>query len=113
MSSQEYDKDRTVQHKKRKVTLPNIASQAKMNTSEAWFSDDTSPIEKEKGVNDRKYDKNKKYDEDKEPELPDDTSIVDMEEDVIDRKDQSKKNMMRIKSQNAHMTLPLLIWRKV
>ena len=31
LSSQEYDKDRTVQHK----TLPKIASPAKMNTSEA------------------------------------------------------------------------------
>ena len=46
MLSHEYDKDRTVQNKKRKVTLPRIASSAKMNTSEAEFSDDTSPIEK-------------------------------------------------------------------
>ena len=42
----------------RKATLPKIASPAKMNTSEAEFSDDTSPIEKKEGVNDRKYDKN-------------------------------------------------------
>ena len=54
MSSREHDKDRTVQHKKRKGTLPKIASSAKMNTSDAEFSDDTSPIEKEEGVNDRK-----------------------------------------------------------
>ena len=59
MSSQEYDKDRTVQHKKRKATITKIASLAKMNTSEAEFSDDTSPIDKEEGVNDRKDDKNK------------------------------------------------------
>ena len=57
-----------------------------MNTSEAEFSDDTYPIEKEEGKNDRKDDRNKKYDEDKEPEYPDDTSTVEMEEDVIDRK---------------------------
>ena len=56
-SSQEYDKYRTVQHKKRKGALPKIASTAKMNTSEAEFSDDTSSIEKEEGVNDIKYDK--------------------------------------------------------
>ena len=35
VSSQEYDKDRTVQHKKRKRTLPRITYTAKMNTSEA------------------------------------------------------------------------------
>ena len=46
-SSQEYDKDRTVQQKKRKATLPRIESPAKINTSEAEFSDETSPIEKE------------------------------------------------------------------
>ena len=34
-SSHEYDKDRTVQHKKMKVTLPKIASPAKKNTSDA------------------------------------------------------------------------------
>ena len=66
-----------------------------MNTSEAELSDDTSTIDKEKSVNDWKYDKNKKYDEDKEPELPDDTSTVDMEEGVINKKDDSKTNMMR------------------
>ena len=59
MSSQEYDKDRTVQHKKRKATLHKIAYPAIMNTCEAEFSDDISPIEKEEGVNDRKYDKKK------------------------------------------------------
>ena len=80
-SYDEYDKDRTVQYKKRKGTLPKIAYPANMNTSEAEFSDDTYPIEKEEGINDRKYDEN--------------------------------KNMMRIKIQNAQMTLPLLIWRKV
>ena len=58
MPSREYDKDRTFQHKKRKVTLPNIPYPAKMNPSEAEFLDDTFPIEKEEGLNDRKYDKN-------------------------------------------------------
>ena len=41
-------------------------------------------------MNDRKDDKNEKYDEDKEPEFPYDTSTVDMEEGVIDRKDENK-----------------------
>ena len=91
MSSHEYDKDRTAQHKKRKVTLPKIAYQAKMNTSEAWFSDDTSPIEKEEVVNDRKDDKNKKYYEDKEAKFPDDASTVDMEERVNNWKYESIK----------------------
>ena len=59
-SSQEYDKDRTVQHKKRKATLPKIASPAKKNTSDAEFSDNPSPIEKEKGVSDRKNEQNEK-----------------------------------------------------
>ena len=44
--------------KKGKITLPNIASLDKNNTSDAELLDDTSPIEKEKGVNDRKDDKN-------------------------------------------------------
>ena len=37
-----------------------MASPAKKITSNAEFSDDTSLIEYEKGVNDRKDDKNKK-----------------------------------------------------
>ena len=112
-SSHEYEKDRTSQHKKRKGTLLKTVSLAKMNTSEAKFSDDNYPIDKEEGVNDRKYDKNKEYDEGKEPEFPDDTSIVDMEEDVIDRKYLSKTNMMREKRLNALMTPLLLKLRKV
>ena len=60
-----------------------------MNTSEAEFSDDNFPIEKDEGVNDRKYEMNKKYDEDKNPEFPDDISTVDIEEGVIYRKDNS------------------------
>ena len=60
MSSQEYDKDRTVQHKKRKATLPHIASPAMMDICEAEFPDDTSPVDMEEGVNDRKDDKNEK-----------------------------------------------------
>ena len=54
MSSHEHDKDRKFQHKKRKGTFPKIASPDKKNTSDAEFSDDTSSIEEEKGVNDRK-----------------------------------------------------------
>ena len=113
MSSQEYDKYRTVQQKNRKGTPPRIASPAKMNKSEAELSDETSPINKEECVNYIKDDKNKKYDEDKESEWPDDTSTVDMEEGVIDRKDKSKKNMMREKRLNFMMKLPLLKLRKV
>ena len=89
MSSQEYDKDRTVQHRKRKATLPRIASPDKINTSEEELSDDTYTIEKEEGVNYRKDDKDRRYDEDKDPECPDDTSTFDMEEGVIDRKYES------------------------
>ena len=65
LSSHEHDKDRTVQHTKKKGTLPKIASPAKKNISDAEFSDDTFPIKKENGVNDRKYDKNKECNEDK------------------------------------------------
>ena len=90
-SSREYYKDRTVQHKERKVTLPKLASPAKINPSDAEFSDYTSPIEKEEGINDRKDDKNRKDNEDKEPVLPDDTSSVEMEEDLINKKDESEK----------------------
>ena len=54
----EHDKDRAIQHKKRKGTLPKIASPAKKNTSDAELSDDTSPIEDENGINDRKDGKN-------------------------------------------------------
>ena len=66
LSSHEHDKDRTVQHKKIKGALPNIASTVKKNTSEVDLLDDTSPIEKEEGVNDRKDGKNEKNDEEKE-----------------------------------------------
>ena len=88
-SSHEYDKDRTVQHKNRKGTLPKIASPAKTNTSDTELSDETSPIDKEEGVNDRKDDNNKRYNEDKEPVFPDGTSSVEIEEDAIDRKYES------------------------
>ena len=59
LSYHEYEKDRTVQHKKRKGTLRKITYTDNMNTREAEFSDDTSPIDKEEGLNDRKYDRNK------------------------------------------------------
>ena len=58
--SQEYEKDRTVQHKKMKAALPKIASTAMMDICEAECPDDISPIEMEEGVNDIKDYKNKK-----------------------------------------------------
>ena len=76
---------------KRKGTLPKIASPAKKNKSDAEFSDDTSHIEKEKGVNDRNDDEWIKFNEDKEPVLPDDTAIVEMEGDTIEKKMKVKK----------------------
>ena len=60
MSSQEYNKDRTVQQKKRKATLPKITSPHMMDIREAEFPDETSPIDMEEGVNDREDDKNGK-----------------------------------------------------
>ena len=60
MTSHEKDKDRSRQHKKRKGTRPKIAFPAKKITSDAEFSDDTSPVEDEKGSNYRKESKNKK-----------------------------------------------------
>ena len=35
-SSQKYDKDRTVQHKKSKTTIPNIATPAMMDKCEEY-----------------------------------------------------------------------------
>ena len=113
LSSHGNDKDRTVRHKKRKGTLPRIAYPAKKNTSGAEFSYDTSHIDKEKGVNDRKDGNNEKNDEEKEAECPDDTPPVDMEEGVSDIKNDDNEKMMRKRGQNAQITLPLLIWRKV
>ena len=81
-------------NKKRKSTLPNIASLAMMDTCE-------------------EDDNNNKYDKEKEVECPDENSTVEMEEGVNDRKYDSNEKMMRGKVQNAHMTLPLLILRKV
>ena len=90
VSSREYDKDITVQHKNRKGTLPKTTSPAKKNISDAEFSDEISPIDKEKGVHNIKDEKNKKSNEDKEPVLPYDTSSAEMEEDVIERTYESK-----------------------
>ena len=84
-----------------------------MDICEAEFLDDTSPIDMEEGVNDIKYDQNFKYHKEKEEEFPDDTSPVDTEEGVSDRKDDNNEKITREKRQNAQMTLPLLIWRKV
>ena len=94
MSSQEYDKDRTVQQKKRKSAFPKIASPSMMDTCE----DDG---------------KNKKFDEEKEAEFPDDTSTVDMEEGVNYRKDDSDEKNDKEKLKNSLMTLSLLLWRPV
>ena len=94
MLSQKYDKDRKVQHKKRKTTLPKIAFPDMMDTCE-------------------EYDKNKKYDKEKEAECPYETSIVDTEEGVNDINDDSNEKMMKKKRQNAMVTIPLLLLRKV
>ena len=67
----------------------------------------------EEGVNDRKDDKNKKYDAEKEVEFPDGTSPVKMEESVNNIKDENNEKSMRKKRQNSHIKLPLLILRKV
>ena len=76
-----------------KGTLPKIASTSKNNKSDAEFSDDTSPIEEEKGVNDIKDDRNEKNDEGKDVEFPDGTSPVDTEKGVSERKDdKNEKN---------------------
>ena len=74
---------------KRRGTLPKIAYPVKKSTSDAEFLYDTSPTEKEKGVNDRKDDKNKKFKKDKDPVFPDDTAIFNMEEDIIEKKNDS------------------------
>ena len=57
-----------------------------MDKCEAELLYDISPIEKEEGVNDRNYDKNKTYDEEKEAEFPYVTPTYDMEEDVGGKK---------------------------
>ena len=76
--SQEYEKYITVQHKKRKSTLPKIASPNMMDICEAECPDDTSPVDMEEDVIDRKDDNNEKNDEEKLPECPDDTSSVEI-----------------------------------
>ena len=95
LSSQWYDKDITVQQKKRKAILPKITSPSMMDKCEAELLYDISPIEKEEGVNDRNYDKNKTYDEEKEAEFPYETSTVEMKECVNDRRDdRNEKNYL-------------------
>ena len=58
--SKEYEKDRTVQHKKRRETLPKIASPAMMDICDAEFPDETSTVDMEEGVSNRKDNKNEK-----------------------------------------------------
>ena len=58
--SQEYEKDRTVQYKNRKATLPKITSPDLMDICEAECPYDTSPIDMEEGVNNKNDDKNGK-----------------------------------------------------
>ena len=61
---------------------------------ESECPDDTSPVDMEEGVSDRKDDKNEKNDEEKYAECADDASPVDMEKGVIDRKyDKNEKNV--------------------
>ena len=67
----------------------------------------------EEGVSDRKNDRNIKNYGEKEAEFPDGNSPVYMEEGVSDRKMTRMKKLIRGKRQNAQMTVPLLIWRKV
>ena len=54
LSSQEYDKDRTVQYKNRKTTLPNITSPAVVEICEVRYeyNDNSSPAGMEDCVND-------------------------------------------------------------
>ena len=59
---------------------------------EAEFLDDTSPVQMDKSVNDRKDDKNEKNDEGKEAECLDDTSHIEMDERVNDRNDNKNEN---------------------
>ena len=90
---QEYEKYRTVQHKKRKATLPKIAYPAMMDICEAKLPDDTSLVNMEEGINDRKYYNSEQNDEKKEAECPYETSPVDTEEGVNDRRyDKNEKN---------------------
>ena len=85
----------------------------KNEEKEADCLDDTPPIDKQEGVNDRKSDKNEKKVEGKEAEFPDDTPPVDTEEGVSGRKYDKNEKLMKEKRQTPEMTLPLLIWRKV
>ena len=57
-----------------------------MDICEVELPNDTYTIDMEVGVNDRKYDKNEKNDEEKEAEYPDYTCPVEMEEGVNIRK---------------------------
>ena len=113
MTSREHDKDRAIQHKKRRGTLPKIEFPDKKITSDAEFSDDTSPIQDEKGINYRKDVKNKKNDEVNEAEFPDGTPPDDIEEDVCEKNMTRIKKLLTEKRQNDHMALLLMIWRKV
>ena len=65
------------------------------------FPDETSPVEMEEGVNDRKNDKNEKNDEEKQEECPYDTPPVDIEESGSARIDDNNEKNMREKRQNA------------
>ena len=58
-----------------------------MDICEAECPGNTSPVEMEEVLKDRKYYNNKKNDEEKEAKWPDGTSTVDVEEGVSDRED--------------------------
>ena len=57
--SHEYEKDRTVQHKNSKTTLPRITLPDMMDICEAECPHYISPVDMEEGVNDINYDKRK------------------------------------------------------
>ena len=60
---------------------------------QAEFPYESSHVDMEEGVNDRKYDNNEINDEEKQAELPDDTPPVYIEESVSDRNDdKNEKN---------------------
>ena len=80
---------------------------------ESECPDDTLPVLMKEGKCNRKDDKNEKNDEGKQAECPYGTPPVVMEEGLSNKKDDNNEKMITKKSQNAQMTLPLLIWSKV
>ena len=100
--SQEYEKYRTVKHKKRKPALPNITSPDMMDIRESECPYDTSTVDIEEGVNNRKDDKDENKDEEKDVEYPEDTYPVDIEEGIMIEMMTRMKKMIRKKRQNLY-----------